>query len=159
MIYVFDHRKVQDDWFPDKDTIAIRCLSSKYNLMRLEAYARRAPRLNITVPKYDYLRGSYVAVLPLVFDDIRNPDEDDPKYVIFRESTAKKIKRFVEANRGKFEDIMVHCDAGLSRSTAVGIALGEHYRLEYDKEDLKHRHDAGPNNHVYETLMRVLEKN
>ena len=152
MIHVFDRDYVQEEWFPQEPTIAIRCLSSKYIRELSKNRSGLMPEI-----RYDFLRGDYVYILPLVFDDIRNPKEGDKRYVLFREVHAEKIKRFVEKNLGKFKDVMVHCDAGMSRSCAVAVALGEHYGWEYDKEILT-RHQFGPNALVYKTLIDFLKK-
>ena len=144
MIYVFDKNSVQFRWSPARETIGIRCLSS------------RRVRDEYGIEYKDLLfYDSYIAILPLVFDDVRNPQSDEKDVVVFSRFHARKIKRFVEKHRGRFKDVMVHCDAGASRSCATGAALGDHYGFEYERE-IWSRHEDGPNMHVYETLVNVL---
>lgn len=140
-IQVHDVLYVQREWYPVKPTIAIRCLSSKL--------AARAQHI-----RYDelFLEKEYVGVLPVVFDDLR---EYMKGHILFNEDHARKIRDFVEKHMGKFEEVMVHCDAGASRSPAVASALGNHYGWHYD-DGILMRCERGRNQLVYDILTRVL---
>ena len=141
-ILVFEKSKACKH-FPlvSKPTIAIRCMSSVKH--RLSAY--------------ELLNGDYVGILPLIFDDVRNL-KDVKGCIVFEDRHARKIKNFVNRHAGRFEEIMVHCDAGASRSVAVGAALGDFYGWNYDSTILD-RHYDGPNPIVYNSLMKVLREN
>ena len=60
-----------------------------------------------------------VAVLPLLFDDV-----DGGKDCMTAED-AQKIAAFVKRHEGK--KIIVHCDAGVSRSAGIAAAILKHY--------------------------------
>lgn len=47
----------------------------------------------------------------------------DPRLVLFDRERAITIRDFVLAHRDRAERIVVHCDAGLSRSPAVAAAI------------------------------------
>lgn len=79
-----------------------------------------------------------------------NSNFDPNKFTIFSEQDAKLIKQFVDTN--KTCNILVHCEAGISRSAAVVEALLEYLRDTHD--------DAGghrfPNNYVKRVLKKEL---
>ena len=69
-------------------------------------------------------------ILPLCFCDAEEPgkdvygidvEEDD----LMRDEDARKVARFVLENRDK--RIIVHCDAGISRSAGVGAAITSYF--------------------------------
>jgi hypothetical protein len=130
---------------PPGKTIAIRCLGSVAAMTLCRQYYG------------DLKRRLYLDVLSLTFDDIVPEDmEADPvstsAYKLFDYSHAGNISQFLDKHHGKFENIMVHCYAGVSRSAAIGAAIGDHFGLEYDPEILA-RSYKGVNNHVYATLL------
>ena len=70
------------------------------------------------------------AILPISFSDADEPgkdvygidvDESD----MMNDETAQQIAQFVRANRDK--RIIVHCDAGISRSAGVGAAIANYF--------------------------------
>jgi len=70
------------------------------------------------------------AILPLCFCDAEEPGKDVygidvGEEDLMREEDAKKAARFVLENRGK--RIIVHCDAGISRSAGVGAAIANYF--------------------------------
>ena len=82
---------------------------------------------------------NYIAVFNYVFDDMddetfqhyknERPDIDINNYFIFNEETAAKIiKDFTEV-KDKCDVLVVHCDAGVSRSPAVAIFLMEKFNI------------------------------
>jgi len=99
----------------------------------------------------------YVKVLSLVFDDL-SPDaisrdrQTYERFVLFGKKQSNNISRFLTKHKGNFEDIMVHCYAGKSRSPAVAAAIGDYLGLEYNSEILE-RQANGINYHVYNTLL------
>ena len=84
-----------------------------------------------------------VAVLYLFFDDevIGNNT--------FSNEQAERIVRFVDAWKSKVERLVVHCDAGVSRSAAVCAAMKRY--LGFDNQDSQ---QYEPNPLVYETLIQ-----
>lgn len=144
MIHVFD-RFQADEYFPLDPTVAIRCMSSPSGLKELG------------LRDYEPLRGKYVNVLGLVFDDITSDYGDLWDYVAFNVDMAKRISNFVRTE--KFKDIMIHCDYGASRSCAVGAALADCCGFEYDSE-IRNRKRRSENDEfnmfVYDILCDVL---
>lgn len=84
----------------------------------------------ITFTETEYLKGSLI----LQFADIEPSwveenggveflkDKTDVPLIVFSEEMAKQIIQFVQ-NHQDVETILVHCDAGVSRSRAVGAYL------------------------------------
>lgn len=146
MIHVFD-RFAAEGFYPHSKTLAIRCMSS------LLVMTQR----NIEYGQLD--RKLYVGILPLTFDDITledrelNPGTYD-NHVLFEDKHAQEISNFLKKYAGKFEDIMVHCDMGSSRSCAVGVSIGDHFGMEYSPDILER--ERGPNPHVRDVLDNRL---
>lgn len=100
----------------------------------------------------------------IVFDDVTAegvaPDTpihrkgwESDSCVPFSIEHATKIVEFAEKHIEQGNDIVVHCDAGFSRSVAVGKFLAEHYGLRV--RQLAIETDEYANLHVYETLKKV----
>ena len=64
-----------------------------------------------------------LGVLRLSFPDVELPSELYAEGVLFSREHATQVWAFVEEHRAKVERIIVHCDAGKSRSPAVAAAL------------------------------------
>jgi len=79
---------------------------------------------------------------------------EDPNFV-FTKNKAQKIIEFIDVCHRVPEEmtLFVHCDAGVSRSGAVGIFAIQYLRLQ--DEDLESLSPLHPNNHVLTTLKRV----
>jgi len=105
-------------------------------------------------------------VLALQFCDYAKPlraNRDDQKrftivrqadfrpYLTFSRRDAGKILDFVAKWWGKVELILVHCDAGLSRSPAIAAALT---RIFLGKDDEYWFQEHFPNHLVYAELLR-----
>ena len=90
-------------------------------------------------------------VLTLYFDDTLRETEGA---VLFSESMAEDIIRFIQAHRNDAETLLIHCYGGQSRSRAVGAfavkMLGGDNRRYFT--------EGSPNMHVYDTLCLVLER-
>ena len=81
--------------------------------------------ISITGPKKQFpsLSDRFAAVLRLAFSDITEP-MDHPDSVLFNDGHAKEIVTFI----GDWRDvnrIVIHCQAGLSRSPGVAMGLCE----------------------------------
>lgn len=103
----------------------------------------RAPRNSLPGAKCVY----YVA-----FDDVENPT-DDGGWVLAREHHIQGIFAFADAQPS--EPLLVHCRAGVSRSTAVALAVlvrgllkSERIVEEAAEQLLAIRQFARPNVHV-----------
>lgn len=94
--------------------------------------------------------------LNLCFADIEVPLPDEPKYKdlkLFDNKDAKKIVEFLDIISKFCEVLVVHCDAGISRSGAVGLFACKYLNLDEKKFMEKNR--IYPNNHIYRTLMET----
>jgi predicted protein tyrosine phosphatase len=73
----------------------------------------------------------------------------DQRAKLFSKEDARRILEFYNEYKGQVKRIIVHCDAGISRSPAVAAAL---YRVEGRMDDnwFKHYH---PNRRVYSLIL------
>ena len=120
--------------------------------------------ISITDPGADkahFSDDSFHSVLRLCFDDVYDqggilPDED-PRgilwhsvYVFFDTLHARKIIEFIRASTAKH--LIVHCNAGISRSSAVAAFAADkyNYELSFGKYDT-----SGANPRVSRLLNKV----
>jgi len=87
-----------------------------------------------------------IAVLRLTFADIDRPFDGA---VMFGPEHARAICEFITEHRDAIERVLVHCDAGFSRSPAVAAAIAK--CLGEDDTEFFRRYQ--PNMHVYQTLL------
>ena len=107
-----------------------------------------------TVDYYDdIIQEGWHDFLKLEFDDVMKlmPQLD---VTLFNESHAKEIIAFVERNKNV--PLIVHCDAGMSRSVAVAVFLNEQYG--YDITLAAAGNDSFRNIHVVSMLRRQIYK-
>ena len=104
-------------------------------------------------------RDKYVATLFTYFDDVQ--EDLDP--FAFGITDARQIINFLNRHfqkPGNFDRIIVHCQAGVSRSQAVALFIAKYY---YDDENLYKQllnQDGkvpGGNRHVYELLEKTFK--
>ena len=90
--------------------------------------------------------------LVIICDDITEKPEGEWE-LLFNQTDARKILAFV---KGK-ENIAIHCNAGMSRSVAVGTFLKDYFNA--DVSFTVTGHDKFRNIHIVNVLRRVfLEK-
>ncbi len=99
------------------------------------------------LPTCDQCRG----VLRLVFGDV---EVATGHTIVFVPEHARAIWHFVEEHRAEIERVVVHCDAGLSRSPAVAAAISRCM----DGDDAEFFARYRPNMRVYRTLLEVWEE-
>jgi len=95
-------------------------------------------------------------ILPLVFEDIRKQDESKllNKHALFNEDMAHQIVSFLDVLRDKeIATLFIHCDAGVSRSGAVGIFAVRY--LGMDEKEFLGNNIIYPNSTIYDILMKV----
>lgn len=95
-------------------------------------------------------------VLRLDFDDIVSPPPEGIPYnnVIFTEEMAAKTVDFIKKYDGS--PFIVHCDAGISRSVAVGSFMEQAFGYTADYVAAGERGDQFRNVHVVSLLKRQL---
>lgn len=95
------------------------------------------------------LKNGWHSVLRLEFDDIDTPEEP---YILFSDTQANQVIDFVQAVRDSYEveGILVHCQAGISRSAAVAKWIAERYKLPFNEQYMLY------NKHVYRTLREAM---
>lgn len=100
-----------------------------------------------------------VAILRLEFMDADRPGDNDvygnPTTVddLMNDREAKRVVNFVE--RYKDKRILVHCDAGISRSSAVAAAILKHYTGNDDM--IFDSRWYNPNRWVYRKVLEAFE--
>lgn len=91
-------------------------------------------------------------VLPLKFDDV----EADKGRGIFRDKHIQWITDFVNEHKDKVDLFIVHCEAGISRSSAVAAALS----LWLNGTDEPFVTGCGPNGRFFpnQRILRMLKQ-
>lgn len=103
-------------------------------------------------------------ILKLEFDDIteRELQQYPERYKLFSENDARRIKDFTDSRLDPEKKLIVHCDAGISRSGAVGLCLNDYLNNYIESH---YRHLAAflrdnpyivPNPYISRVLNKVL---
>ena len=92
-------------------------------------------------------------VLRLSFPDADTPSDQHAEESLFSREHAMQVWTFVQRHLPEIERIVVHCDAGVSRSPAVAAALSKVLNGD-DAEFFGGRYR--PNMRVYSTLLETL---
>lgn len=93
-----------------------------------------------------------LGILRLSFPDVEIASDQHAESDLFSREHAAMVWSFVLQHRSEIERIIVHCDAGLSRSPAVGAALARVFNGS-DAEFFAGRYR--PNMRVYRTLLET----
>jgi predicted protein tyrosine phosphatase len=107
--------------------------------------------------EYSFPERKLPHVLSLCFADITPNDEKAIKagYTLFNEDLADQIVTFVERYKDS-EAWLVHCDAGISRSGAIGLWITR--RLQLNEEYFWQRHPCiRPNYWILSLLPSQLQ--
>ncbi len=99
------------------------------------------------IPENEHCRG----ILRLCFHDV---DRDAEGKRLFTAGEAHQILAFVERVRPEIETLVIHCEAGISRSAGVAAALAK----VYEGNDGFFFEHYIPNRLVYSTLLRAFRK-
>lgn len=73
-------------------------------------------------------------ILKLQFDDVTELVKDE-SYIHFNSDMAKKVVEFIKNIKDDGKNFYVHCDAGVSRSGAVGYMLNEWFNKYIDRKN------------------------
>jgi predicted protein tyrosine phosphatase len=110
----------------------------------------------MTSPNSEFpkINGKWTDILKLKFDDVEDGfGLDDKQYEPMNEYNAEQILDFVIRNIDK--DIFVSCDAGLSRSPAVVVALEQIFNSRDVSNEREYQHY---NRYVKNTIRDVWFK-
>lgn len=93
-------------------------------------------------------------VLNLCFGDYTPDDKDLDNEKLFSEGQAKQVVEFVDKYKDEVEMFILHCDAGVSRSGAIGTFIQRYLEIEEDgfKKMNPYIH---PNHFVLNILLEV----
>ena len=102
-------------------------------------------------------------VLKLQFDDVTEVDNYHD-FIHFNDKMAEQIMNFIDENEieSHQKDFYVHCDAGISRSGAIGFLLNEYFNkfLFNNKEDnsffVRNNRQIFPNPEVKKILRKRM---
>lgn len=98
-----------------------------------------------------------LGILRLKFGDIDTKEfADAMNATLFSEEQARHILGFVKAHYDDIETIIINCDAGISRSAGVALALHRIYNIR--PNDISSNPRFHPNFHVVNTLQRAFFK-
>lgn len=92
------------------------------------------------------------AILPLKFYDI--DEKEKSSLVGFSEANAELILDFMEVWGDQIDLLLVHCEAGMSRSPGVAAALSN---IFFGEDDSWFK-NYFPNSLVYKTILNVNEQ-
>lgn len=108
--------KMSETFLPLSDTIIIR-ITSNENFAKMDSQSQ------------------FMDILELRFDDIseQHPKEDSMLYGKMTQEHYNDIKRFIQKYQSVAKNLIIHCDAGQSRSPAVALGI-----LDYLIEDHEH---------------------
>ena len=117
------------------------------------------PYLNYEIGPYTNAENGVQDILKLSFFDADEPDSLDVNNVVsagsdlMSDEDAAKIAEFVEANIQHL--IIVHCDAGISRSSAIAAAILLHYTGD-DSAIFDNERAYSPNMWVYFKVLKAF---
>jgi len=92
----------------------------------------------------------------LVLDQlvIEEKTQEECVYQLFTEKDAKKILHFIEKWMDQIDTLIVHCNAGVSRSSGVAAAISKY--LYGDDTEYFDSYKYNPNTTVYTVLLEML---
>lgn len=104
-------------------------------------------------------------VLRLQFHDIDPPRwADSPfhaidEYRAMHDGHASRIWEFVRDQWPKADTLLIHCEAGVSRSPSAAMAIADAYAIGRDTIDWERDPNGDPpNGHVYDLLTQSFHK-
>lgn len=92
------------------------------------------------------LKDGWHKVLRLEFHDL---DVENEPYVLMDKEMARQVVKFARDNSQEIEGILVHCNAGVSRSAAIALWIADEFGLQFNRQ--YHLH----NKHVYKLLREA----
>lgn len=123
------------------------------------SYSVKEPCIIISITDPDKLLNNFAATAKIIdvcrlqFDDVDRETKRGAETLMSFDD-AMKIKRFVERYKNRVNTIVVHCEAGISRSAAVAAAIGKY--LNGDDSFVFDNPKYYPNMHCYSTTLKAL---
>lgn len=102
---------------------------------------------------YFYYNDKIIDILPLYFNDI---ERGYGKSLAPRQEDFTGLKEFIDKYKNEVEEIIVHCAAGISRSSAVAAAICQYLNLD-EENTIWANHHYIPNRLVYRLAIKELE--
>lgn len=98
----------------------------------------------------------YKAVLELYIDDIREifSDECYTRFKIFNSAHAMELISFIQAH--EFDEVNVHCSAGVSRGSAIMICISKILNLKEIEESILNSSRYLPNPLIIDTFNKTF---
>lgn len=97
-------------------------------------------------PEANLQPGAWTDVLRMKFHDFH---WDDGVHKVITKAQAIEILQFLTKNQHDAEEVIVHCEMGVSRSAAVSMFIADIYNLAFDRTYNRH------NRYVYTMLKRA----
>ena len=139
------------------EAISMRCDNKTWYLISISSTREEIPSLAELASLEEYGCAGYIT---LSFGDLTSEDYYKirklyPRIDLFSTEDANQILDFISCIRNLTEpsSLVVHCDAGISRSGAVGDFLCDYLDLDRDKFDREN--SILPNSYVISILRRV----
>lgn len=138
-----------------------------YNIRHYKPQGKKAILIRALEPSYKQMGipynikylSSYVNVLELYFQDFREvpPEKYKDRFKLFNEKLALELIDFIKNN--DFDEIAVHCSAGISRSSAIMICISRIINnKEIEDTIFKHTELYDPNPLVLQEFDKVNNK-
>lgn len=143
-IWIMGHH-VCTEFKPFKDSYLIRIASANND----ETYTKIFGSNDFKPLVYKEI---YAEILELLFDDVGS---GDPGMTVFGKEHAKKVIDFFE-KIPKGENLVVHCWAGISRSSAVGCAWAYYNKDTEAEMAIRSSSFAVPNSLVYSEICKEI---
>ena len=125
-----------------------------------ESYKIKEPTLIISVTdpsaslnNFSHDNRNIIAICRLQFDDV-TPETKGDGEVLMTAADAKKIKDYVLAYKSRVENIIVHCEFGISRSAGIAAAICEY--LTGDPSKILESREYCPNRYCYRLTLDTL---
>lgn len=135
-----------------------------YTIRMLRPKGKKAILIRALEPSYKergipykiYALNQYIDVLELYFDDIWEivSNEVYDRYRLFNEDMAKELISFIKKN--DFDEVNVHCGAGISRSSALMICISKIIDMPQIEKEIINSNRFIPNKLVLSVFDKVF---
>lgn len=107
--------------------------------------------LNDSLPNFNLENENILGILELHFNDIERQYKD---YQIPKKEDFKELKKFIDNYKNTVDEIVVHCHAGISRSSATASAICRY--LNIDDSFIWDSYMYHPNRLVFKLALEQL---